>query len=303
MANPKLLLAFSYDPVQALPALVEELNALQSIFSSALVEPIPVWLATQAKIEEYFLRYRAEIRLFHFSGHAGENVLQLNGLETGPRIVFAEGLAGFMGVAPALRLVFLNGCSTEEQAKFFLRHGASAVIATTVPLEDRYGVDFARRFYQNFTAQPNSGAGLCLEEAFQVAWQSFVAFHGRPGPAMLHEQLRSIYPLDTTPIAKPLYRLWLNENKPEAARERFGDWLKPDTDTRKELIRKHIAQGKLEQALAVLVEIVPDSGMQLQGQYQAASQQYFMSLMNNRDWLQIQAQISYSVLQLLRKEP
>lgn len=308
MSNPVFLFAFTYDPANALPGVISELKAIQKIISDAGVEPVVIWQASKSDIEEHFLKHRDNIRLFHYSGHAGRNMLELNGIATGPQIVFSQGLAGFAGITKRLRLVFLNGCSTEDQAQYFLQHGTPAVIATTAPLLDRLGLQFAVSFYK-FFCTTKTGSGLQLKQAFETAWHSFVGEHGGLRADMLYETQRSTAFLEEE-AENAVYRLISNPAHPTAETETFRDWLDNDPDDeaqerkqKKEEIRRLIGAGRLEKALDMLVEMVPDQGLQLKSQYTLANEQYLMNLIPVREWMQEQARISFGMLQLLQRIP
>ena len=57
-------------------------------------------------------RFKDQIAIFHFAGHADGKVLKL---ENGQGHV--EGLAQLLALQKGLKIVFLNGCTTQEQAK------------------------------------------------------------------------------------------------------------------------------------------------------------------------------------------
>ncbi len=169
--RPYALLTFSYDPQQSLHGVGQELAAINKAFVKNCSLPISYWGVQQDQIETAFENYRADIRVFHFAGHAGPSLLQTNDFKGKPRYTFVEGLAKNIGrFGKGLKLVFLNGCSTKEQVECFLDNGIPAVIATRKPIEDSYAWKFALRFYQKFTEN-----NLSLEEAFEAAKDSFDA--------------------------------------------------------------------------------------------------------------------------------
>ena len=110
------------------------------------------------KIAEYLVLYREHISVFHFSGHAGRDRLLLKEQTAG-----AEGIAQLLGQCPNLKLVVLNGCSTQGQVQRLLAAGVPAVIATSAPVEDDKATRFGVRFYQGLSEQ------LSIEEAFNMA--------------------------------------------------------------------------------------------------------------------------------------
>jgi hypothetical protein len=114
-----------------------------------------------AQIDDIFKTltdYKDRLAIFHYAGHAGGNHLQLEG-GSGD----ARGLAKLLGEQENLKLVFLNGCSTKDQVKLLLDAGVPAVVATSVPIEDRKAVEFGRQFYE---AMANRRT---IEQAFHLA--------------------------------------------------------------------------------------------------------------------------------------
>ncbi len=75
----------------------------------------------------------------------------------------AAGLAEFLGLQSSLELVFLNGCSTEQQAQGLLDANCRAVITTSQDIEDVTAMAFAVRFYEGL------GSGVSLERAYTEA--------------------------------------------------------------------------------------------------------------------------------------
>ena len=105
--------------------------------------------ATTDSVSAKILTYRDTLCLFHFSGHAGSNVLLL---EDTPAL--GIGMAQLLARCPNLRLVFLNGCSTLNHIKLLANHHVNAaVIATTTPVEDAVATRFSTAFYRALVNQ------------------------------------------------------------------------------------------------------------------------------------------------------
>ena len=113
------------------------------------------------EVFEYFNLYKGQIGLVHYGGHASGNGLHIDGA-----VAQAQGLANLMGQEPNLRFVFLNGCATKDQVKLLQENKVQAVIATSVPINDKKATDFAVRFYQNLTYFNGKNT---LEDAFKFA--------------------------------------------------------------------------------------------------------------------------------------
>lgn len=305
MPSPVFLLAFAYNPVEALPGVVNELKLIQDLLSETDGRAETIWQPTPDHLERLFDTQRAALRLFHYSGHASPDGLQLNRNGEAARIAFSNSLAESASVVRNLSLVFLNGCSTQAQARIFLDQGAGAVISTTKPLLDRYGVDFARRFYRNFTRRNGQNT---LQQAFNAAARSFNDEHGNLTRSMLDEQVRGSIDVDEQ-ADEPLYEIHFHPDKKQVAEERFIDWFAESTGpavpaaspsgSLKTKIQDLIAQGRLEDALNELVKVLPDAIL-LKGQYSSAKRENSLGLLDSDDWRRTIARLNNSVLEMAR---
>jgi hypothetical protein len=98
----------------------------------------------EAAIFNAFLS-KADIRLFHYSGHAGDGKL----LMSDGQLSRGNIMAAMIRYTKHLDLVFLNGCATYDLVDEFLEHGANLVIATRAPVFDSVACDFSSAFYEN----------------------------------------------------------------------------------------------------------------------------------------------------------
>lgn len=309
MSRPVFLLAYSYDPTAALPELAAELKALEGIVGDSDFALEIISRATQQDIEEKFLKYKDDLRIFHYCGHAGPSILQLNQDGQSTRVTFSAGLAGFAGMATGLRLVFLNGCSTDDQAEAFHRHGIPAVIATSKPVKDRLAVDFAKRFYQTFT---NRHANLPLQQAFQACFYSFLGANGPVTEDMIAEPARGGFVLGKEASDAPLYDLRLQADKAAVVgQEKCADWyqpiappppttpVQPQTPTPQGVdIRQLIAEDRLEEALQALASKRPDEGILLLARFRSVKRQHGLGTITFEDFGREQARIRSAALEL-----
>ncbi|PHN00845.1 CHAT domain-containing protein [Flavilitoribacter nigricans] len=113
---------------------------------------------TLDRLAYYLTEFSHSIQLFHFSGHAAEDHLILEGT-TAKGMQVAETLARL----ESLQLVFLNGCETEKTARRLLELGVPAVIGTHRPVPDEKAASMARSFYHAMAK------GYELDDAFQNA--------------------------------------------------------------------------------------------------------------------------------------
>ncbi|MFQ5448756.1 MAG: CHAT domain-containing protein, partial [Saprospiraceae bacterium] len=211
-------------------------------------------------------------QIFHFAGHAFDQKLQFqNDLELASTcMVFSAGLADVITRFQDLKLVFLNGCSTAGQVQFFLDQGVEAVIATTMPLKDRYGFQFAQRFYESFFKSE-----LSLEEASDYALLLLKSDCGACTQGWFNDNLtnameRGGLAIDATPRDR-VYELHLAT--PAAGRQKVGDWatpvphtampLRPARDTQRVpldcalLCNRSDESGHFEEVLENLVDTRP----------------------------------------------
>lgn len=115
--------------------------------------------ATTDSVVSKIQTYQDTICLFHFSGHAGSNVLQFE-----DNLARGAGIAQLLARSPNLRLVFLNGCSTLNHIKLLADQKVkAAVIATTSPINDTVACRFSVAFYQALVNQ------YSLQEALDKA--------------------------------------------------------------------------------------------------------------------------------------
>lgn len=145
-----------------LPSLQEEDDSIyKSLSTRALKQHFLLHresYTTLSKVAEYLVLYRDHISCFHYSGHAGRDVLVLE-----DDAAQAGGIAHLLGQCPGLKLVVLNGCSTKGQVDGLLAAGVPVVIATSAPVEDNKATRFGIRFYQALESQ------LSIKEAFEMA--------------------------------------------------------------------------------------------------------------------------------------
>lgn len=103
-------------------------------------------------------KYREQIVLFSYSGHAEQDGLIFDGEQA-----FVQGIAHLLGQCPNLKCALLNGCSSQGQVGLLLEAGVPAVIATSAPVEDSIAADFGVAFFQALANQET------IAQAFEQA--------------------------------------------------------------------------------------------------------------------------------------
>ncbi len=168
--RPVLFLAFADDRVHAgnaLRNLPEEARALDRALNTpeALWDVVLKQNTTLDTLLDVFqdARYRDRIVTFHFAGHAGSYELLFESRDGAPVRAHAGGLADILAAQHALKLVFLNGCSTLGHVEGLLEAGVPAVIATSTAIDDAVATEVATRFYGLLAA--GASVGLAYGQA------------------------------------------------------------------------------------------------------------------------------------------
>ena len=162
-------LAFANNRQNPLPKLGQEDDTVYTSYLKLFAEgciPIRDSFATQAMVINRLLHLRNTLTVFHYGGHAGHNLLEL---EDGH--ARAEGIAALLGRCPNLKLVVLNGCSTVGQVRALLDAGVPAVVATSVPVADEAAVHFSETFHtalceRNESIREAYEAGMGTEKTY-----------------------------------------------------------------------------------------------------------------------------------------
>lgn len=165
MSNPAILLAFANDRTangRYLSELGSEEQALLDVLNGHM-DTLAVPQATLPRIQQRFEKHPGRIRIFHFAGHANGKTIHLEPDAEGNTQGYAKGISEFLSLQDSVYLVFLNGCSTLEQLRFFRKAEIPVMIATTSPIRDEVARRFAEDFYRSLCA------GKAISEAFDEA--------------------------------------------------------------------------------------------------------------------------------------
>ncbi len=90
--------------------------------------------------------YKEDLLLFHFSGHAGLDRVQLH-----DEAARSQGLAQLLGQCPNLKMVFLNGCSTYGMVRELQEHIANpnlVIVSSSAPVGDSVARNFSVALYR-----------------------------------------------------------------------------------------------------------------------------------------------------------
>ncbi len=228
--KPVIVLAFANDKDNYMPMISRERkNIYKSLLTHHDNNYIQVHKEESTSVEdifELFNRYRDRIVIFHYGGHAGGTHLQL---ETGTgesQPAHALGLAQLMGQQKQLQLVFLNGCATLKQVGLLLDAGVGAVIATSVPIEDKTATEFAEQFYHALAGRAS------IQEAFETAKAFITTAYGRSKEIIRFPYRRANWEAKEEAEEEIAWGLYFDENKPEVL-----EWKLPTSDRDSIIIR------------------------------------------------------------------
>ena len=163
--RPVLLFAFATE--DSTIQVEEEARAIQSALSDVSTTAqlcdveIPPFLKLHDLVD-VFQKNRNRVSIFHYAGHADGAALMLRTAQ-GPS-ANAAGMAMTVQGQSGLKLVFLNGCSTENQVSHWIAAGVQCVIATTQRVNGEVARNFAARFYK----------GLATGASIRVAYDEAV---------------------------------------------------------------------------------------------------------------------------------
>lgn len=184
--TPIILLAFANDRGRSLRQLDEEQRELKQILELAQrerkCEIIVLPAATPGDIIETFTKYQGQIRIFHYGGHSDQESLFLRKDFPGQNKTKASHLAEFLGTQENLELLFVNGCLSVTQAKFYHSNGAKAVLVTDRAIGDQAAREFSQLFYRSLAG------GATISNAFRIAETGYrTKFGDIPRGLGLHE--------------------------------------------------------------------------------------------------------------------
>lgn len=103
-------------------------------------------------IIEVFNDFKDQVAIFHYAGHADGYQLLLEGKDGESQLAKGPGLVSILSSKKNLKLVFLNGCSTQRLARDLADQGIPVVIGTADSIQDDLALDIAKRFYGGLAA-------------------------------------------------------------------------------------------------------------------------------------------------------
>ncbi len=170
MTTPIVLIATAQgDDVDALAMIEKEVTAIKKTLEEAVdngwIELVIIRDATIEKLSNEFNKKENSdrITIFHYAGHADREGLIVEAADGSSKFAYSAGLTKFLSSIKSLKLVFLNACTTEGNAKDLLLGDIQNVISTNCEIADDAAYIFAKQFYQSLAAIKT------VDEAFQDA--------------------------------------------------------------------------------------------------------------------------------------
>ncbi len=164
---PVILLAFANHQRQSASYLTElnkerlkvkdELNRNDDYHIETIEE------ANLTRIRRMLSKYKGQVQIFHYSGHAYQEGLELHEGESNNRTAFTEGIVDLIKLSGGVKMVFLNGCFTEKHIQAYHQVGVAVVIGTTHQVKDEVARVFSEVFYESWAN------GSTIAHAFQTA--------------------------------------------------------------------------------------------------------------------------------------
>lgn len=204
----------------------EEVKGIAMSAQKAQGDVIQTPRASQDDLSEILKYSGHKMLIFHYAGHAESRYIELNdGFSIG---MSATDMKAFSTIikqyAVSLQLVFLNGCSTQDQSQYLLDLGIPVVISTTLPLDDLYAIQFAKQFYHNFFTKDFKHS---LQTAFTVTMGEFKSNRSLftddfkiKDDKFLHANVRGNFQLSpNTP--REIYKI---TGDPAVLAQTFADW-------------------------------------------------------------------------------
>lgn len=146
---PTILLLTANNKTDRLDQLTAEVKEIQRTLNSAYGKDYETVLVPETSLEDLIQEFNVpnrEIEVLHFAGHANDRAIEL-----ADGRVDAEALAAKIKTRQTVKFVFLNGCATKGQVKYFHDAGVPFVLATSRPVEDTKAQWLATQFYQYLT--------------------------------------------------------------------------------------------------------------------------------------------------------
>ena len=212
---------------QKLQFLNEEVDEISHLLKQSGYEVKVITTPSVAKLKKVFTneKYRDRIAIFHYAGHAQNANVVLKG----EKPAYFDGLAGFLEQQKAMRMIFLNGCSSDGYENYIGSNAKNIFfLFSNCDIADFQAKEFAVRFYRFLATGADCG------RAFREARASFAL--GDQSPRRLDSKKLKLFPIGA---AKKLWAF------PIRLLRRWGlgmDLMKKRADKRFEVVSRGIGE-------------------------------------------------------------
>lgn len=158
--TPTILITYANDSKAPL-RVAEEAKAVQRLLERVPNKAYAIKLLPEVSTADLvadLMHIEHDLEVLHYCGHADRAVLAFTGQDAG-----AAKLAERLRFCKNLKFVFLNGCLTRAQVRFFHEAGVPYILATSAKVKDGEALWFALQVYHYLSL------GNEVTEAFERA--------------------------------------------------------------------------------------------------------------------------------------
>ena len=222
---PDALLVFT--PASELKQLTTERDMIQTAFVNHGGTPHVRFGFDWNFLETMQVNRARTLMFFHYAGHASnegiEHEVTKDGEKKRETLGYAQ-LADYLENSfENLKLIFINGCNSEDAVKFFLRK-TEALICTNQVINDEDACKFAHKFYNNFLVINNlitsfESTGRHMANGARGADMSVAV-------DMTRAAMSSSFIIKSKNSPPSVYELKFRGDNPEIGKSTFTSWCK-----------------------------------------------------------------------------
>lgn len=149
--KPIIFLAFANDEAKYLRYLSTEAQRLRQSLSMAKQHGLCDFEERfNISVRDIFQAVKmSEISIFHYAGHADDQTMSLSQPDSENIWIDTSYLNDFLARNKAIKVVFLNACSSRMQAEDLIAKGIPIVIGTSTQISDSIATQLAASFYES----------------------------------------------------------------------------------------------------------------------------------------------------------
>lgn len=151
--NPKpiIFLAFANDEAKYLRHLSAEAQRLRQSLSMAKQHGLCDFEERfNISVRDIFQAVKmSEISIFHYAGHADDQTMSLSQPDSENIWIDTSYLNDFLARNKAIKVIFLNACSSRTQAEDLIAKGIPIVVGTSTEISDSVATQLAASFYES----------------------------------------------------------------------------------------------------------------------------------------------------------